>query len=373
MILLECITAGVDLLARLQAQDRWQAARSGAESSGNGLLLAVGAGLVLLLIGGGILAFHIQRRRNRQSSEDLFHQQAENQGLNAQETTVLERIAEWSGQDPADMIAVEDVLLDSIDEYLGSGQFQDMPGPQRLSLTHCLGAIKAKLGFGAPEGDIPTSSRMIVEDAWLTVVPGSMQGEFRAKLWRRSQGHLLLKPENPIQAAPGDRWAMRFFDGECLWEFESEVTGLTDDAVVLNHCEEMRVANRRRFKRVPVRMSALVCDFAFRRDDGELTVPQFVEAKLLEVGGPGIKIKAPLTMRPRQRLLVVMELADGVVFQALGKVRQVQNPRGSLSVYGVELTELTPGEVSQLANLTNATAIQNQQDPANQPETAMIG
>ncbi|HUV41697.1 MAG TPA: hypothetical protein VMW23_07925, partial [Sedimentisphaerales bacterium] len=74
-----------------------------------------------------------------------------------------------------------------------------------------------------------------------------------------------VKLQTKVKTAMGRLWRLHYSFGASLWEFDTSVAGCSDSVLVLNHSENVRSINRRRFVRVPVYRPALIANFPFTR------------------------------------------------------------------------------------------------------------
>jgi hypothetical protein len=164
--------------------------------------------------------------------------------------------------------------------------------------------------------------------------------------------------------------------------------------MVLNHSDNIRFINRRRFLRVPVKKPAFIAHFPFAKtpevssDTSEVVSeaeqdsanapastwgpPEFVPAVVTELAGPGLRIEAPLEVKVGERVLVVLRLdeekeQDAVLVQEgkaptskivedIGEVRHTKAIQNGLSI-AVELTGLSDSDVNELIRATNAASV----------------
>ena len=136
----------------------------------------------------------------------------------------------------------------------------------------------------------------------------------------------------------------------------------------------------------PVRLPAFVAKFPFTRGpsaDGkqELAPPEFVEATVTELAGPGLRIEVPFEAGVGERVLVIMRLdqlqrhgpADQQeIVQDIGQVRHSEAIENRCSV-AVELTGLSDSDLNKLVLATNAAsrnAAQAGEDASASPENS---
>ena len=177
------------------------------------------------------------------------------------------------------------------------------------------------------------------------------------------------------------------------------------DVLVLNHSDELRFVNRRRFLRVPVDKPAFIAHFPFTRapvasgrksmksfriyrssvsaSDSSWGPPEFVPAVVTELAGPGLRIEAPLEVKVDDRVLVVLKLDEeedqdsapasqedetetSKIVEDIGEVRHTKAIQNGFSI-AVELTGLSDTDVSELIRATNAASLRTM------PESQDVG
>ena len=129
----------------------------------------------------------------------------------------------------------------------------------------------------------------------------------------------------------------------------------------MNHSDDVRFVNRRRFIRVPVKKQAFIAHFPFAKaSESVCRPPEFVPAVVTELAGPGLRIESRLEVKKGQRVLVVFGLdeektgeltptnTDTVkIVEDMGEVRHTKVIPDGLSI-AVELTGLSDPDVDEL-------------------------
>ena len=150
---------------------------------------------------------------------------------------------------------------------------------------------------------------------------------------------------------------MRFGREGTLWEFDAPVVSAEGSRVRLARAGRLRFVNRRRFPRVATSKPAHVASFPFSQSHMNLGSREFVEGELTEIAGPGLRVEAAVDVEAGERVLVSLQLGEGHVVEALGKVRRTEEGEDGPAVV-VELMGLSNDEISQLAHETNVAARQ---------------
>jgi len=167
----------------------------------------------------------------------------------------------------------------------------------------------------------------------------------------------------------------------------------------------MRFISRRRFLRVRVNKPALIARFPFSRTlppnsdsskkghwskRGSVNKPgntwgppEFMPATVTELGGPGLRIEAPLEVKAGDRILVIVNLSETIdarysipdtrqesrIVEDIGEVRHAKAIQDGFSI-AVELTGLSDSNVSELIRATNAASIRTNGNRQANPDSA---
>jgi len=222
---------------------------------------------------------------------------------------------------------------------------------------------------------------------------------------------LAVSLTEPITITFGELWNVRYYFGSSVWEFESYVVSYNGNIMVLNHSEDIRFINRRRFFRAPVQKPAFIASFPFERkltwsvesskEKGKMShnFPeillkplQFVPAVVTELGGPGLRIEAPIEVKAGDRVLIMFELdretkqklvknpqtdevteisttvmkviEDVGIIEEIGEVRRTEDALENLSM-AVELTGLRDSDIDCLIRATNAASLYENKNASN--------
>ncbi len=203
-----------------------------------------------------------------------------------------------------------------------------------------------------------------------------------------------------LESAPGEQWSVRYYFGAAVWEFETSAVNCDGNILVFKHSNNVRFINRRRFLRVPVNKPTYIAQFPFGKtieneDPGENLQsdtspsianktndkwgpPEFVRASITELGGPGLRIEAPLEVNVGDRVLVVLMLDEeesrGLkskktrIVEDIGQVRHTKVTEGGFSI-AVELTGLNESNISELVRVTNETSIKTRAKKSKIPDS----
>ena len=344
-----------------------------------GMTVAMAWGLVILAVVVGVtaaaLVYWTRKARRAAESRKRFHDLAENMHLGSQERGLLMRVADLAG------LARSPEKIFTEAESFESGSNLMASGAALCGGCGYLVSLREKLGFES-SGEIGGAEEVtlghIADGTELTVFRQSSPENL--KVWvtdtRDEQRELVVLPEIPFEARAGEMWVVRYPRGPMVWEFNAWVISNMAGEIVLRPRGRARHINRRRYIRVPVRQPAQVAAFPFRKPHLRLSPPQFVPARVTEIGGPGMRVESPadLDTQRGQRMLVVTKLPSRVL-ETVGIVRHVgQTERGKRSI-ALELIGLDTSEIADLMQITNDMVPRSRDEDeseAGQPAAALV-
>ncbi len=407
LIITTLLNIGILALTPLE---RLQATRQFVDGSGimthRGLVIC--ALLTIIILIGLLLFINIRRtRRERKAANELFLKYAEKRGLSARELQIIVAVAAKAKIEQKDEVFTMDNVFDRgatviVEENMARGQSQE----EIKRLKSELSFLREKLGFqnqftlssaGTDGKPGKLSSRQIPagKSIHITRRMNRLADDIEATVIENTEMELMVRLSAPLRINFGEVWRIRYYFGASVWEFDTNVVSYDGDVLVLNHSDNVRFVNRRRFLRVPVNKQAFIACFPFEKTSeviGEknawvsrarqnlsnstrncLKPPEFVPAVVTELAGPGLRIEEPIEMKTGDRVLVVFELDEGdsqnPVFQKgskakesrivedIGEVKHVKAIEKGFSI-AVELTGLTDAEVDALVRVTNAASVQ---------------
>ena len=195
-------------------------------------------------------------------------------------------------------------------------------------------------------------------------------GDVESTIVGNSDTELAVRLTRPVKITFGEFWCIHYYFGSSVWEFDASVVSYDGDILVLNHSDDVRFINRRRFIRVPVKMQAFIAPFPFAKASEPVWgPPEFVPAVVTELAGPGLRIESTLKVEEGERILVVLSLDEeqgrdlttantGIlkIVEDIGEVRHIRAIPDGLSI-AVELTGLSDSDVDKLIRITNAASV----------------
>lgn len=333
----------------------------------NKWFVVLGWSLIVLLL---ILLAAVRRMRlekERLAMEERFSNLADRCRLSQQEREILESISLRAGVRNKDMIFTEPQFFDDGLARMMQESFESGHNlVQRKRLNVMAYGIKTKLGFqksmsefGMNRTGRNLSSRQISIGRTVLVSQSSRPDcpRFEAAVIRNDEYELAILPKTAIEAVPGQIVAVQYRVGSITWEFDSIVISCGPQGLELNHTDRIRFINRRRFQRVPVQKKAKVAlfDVMFEATGSIPVQPEFKDATITEISGPGLRIRANLDVKMKDRVLVVFELETGRWIQDIAEVRGFRDTPLGRSM-GVEMIGLNEKAINELIRITNGLA-----------------
>ncbi len=349
----------------------------------NKWFVLTGASAVLIL---SVLLFVARRvRLDRQRHETVrqFDEECYSRGLTASEQEILHAVSRLAGLKRMNSIFTMITAFNRgssklMQEYFAGGANV----AERKRLNAAVNMLRNKLGFenrkqiyGTRRSSGGLSSRMVPIGKHVVIVPSGV-AESRATggvVTRNDDLEIVVRPDEPISASPGQTWKVRYRFGPATWEFNAVTLACDRDGLELSHCDNIHFVNRRRFVRAAVKRPASIAFFPVTVDDimGNKAVPQFVEAMVTEISGPGLRIKTDMELQVNDRLIIIFELEAGKVIQDIAEVRGFRNTPLGHSV-GVELIGLSDSAVDELVRTTNKIVAERRTD-GTQEEMELVG
>ena len=335
-------------------------------------------------------------------AEHLFFEQADNRGLSVRERQILIDVVGKSRLKRRDAIfTMQDAFDGGAARLLEQGLENQRPAEEADQLRAELSFLREKLGFqpttsiGSAAGPKKLSSRQIPigKTVHVTRRKARSSASIDAVVLKNDEIELAMKLAVPVHSMLGEYWRVRYYFGTSVLEFDTSVVNCAGDILVLNHSENVRFINRRRFLRVSVNRPAFIANFPFTRSlmqkanrskkgskvarasaNGKARswgAPEFVPGVVTELAGPGLRLEAPLQVNIGDRVLVILALNENEreypdkappkgrktvtskIVQDIGMVRHTKAAENGLSI-AVELVGLSDSDVDELIRATNA-------------------
>jgi len=364
----------LNAVERLEAASEWTSPIGGAGWFWIFLVLLVlgGAGIVV-----GVVAYRRWRHLRRQKEQ--VARRADQLGLDERERYVLAAVVKAGKLRNVEATFTSAVAFErSVAALMRSQRVVSMSEKRRETIAGLVESLRAKLGLDRPDPGAaapaaPAAEVEIAEGDELRVVHRGQAVELAVRVAGSTDDELIVQPNNPVDCHPGETWLVRYTKDGTMWEFDASVRESDDGRIHLGRTGRPRFINRRRFPRVPTRRPAQVATFPFWRENMSLGSGDFVAGEVVELGGPGLRVEAPVEVAPGERVLLALKLGEDQVVEALGKVRRTGQGAGAESVLVVELLGLSEEEIATLAHETNLAARANARQAAEQAAGAEAG
>jgi len=401
------------ILLALTPIERWQAARQlDSYFTAERWFTLITVAVLISLIALFLWVSYKRAAEERKIAERLFVNYAERVGLSAHERQILLEVVRASRLKRKDAIftlkdafdrgatrLIEQSLSASLPSTLlgagfarrsslvarvtrlGEGRSRSGTGHQRR-VTSCeenerlradLSFLREKLGFlppnlaGLPAKPKRLSSRQIPVGRELHITPCKTRDSagIESTVIKNDDMELTLKLARPLKSELGEYWRARFYFSASAWEFDSSVLRCEGDILVLNHSDNVRFINLRRFLRVPVNRPAFVARFPFTTpllscegENGGWGPPEFVPAVVTELAGLSLRLDVPLEVKIGERVLVIFK-SGSKIMEDVASVRHTQAIKNGFSI-AAELIGLSDSDVNELVCATNAAAQQTE-------------
>jgi len=414
MIAVSVITTGLNvLLAALTPLEKWQAARQpGGHFMHERWFIVTGLVAIICLTVLLIFVSYHRRTEERRSGDRRFFECADKIGLTKQEYRILLDIADRAGlkQNISVFTMIEAFDCGASGIIENTLAQQGIEASKHLSLI--ISALREKLGFekqstasvGSGRHSSKPNSRQIPtgHKLELTCPDDDDLANIESIVVRNDDVQLTTRTATPLQRNPGEVCRVRYYYSGSVWEFDTTVVSCRGNELVLNHSNNIRFINRRRFLRVPVRKPAFITHFPVVRtvpthtregqDKGSDSTETahntwgtlgFVPAVVTELAGPGLRVEAPLEVKIGQRVLIILKLSEEPrpdsstshneypvqsnieqrlknmplkIVEDIGEIRHVKTLQDGFST-GIELTGLSDSDVNELIRATNAASM----------------
>lgn len=345
--------------------------------------------------------------QERKVTHQLFIDYAEKRGLSEHERQILLDIASKAKLKRSEAIftmgnAFERGAAKVIEEssaQQGAEKSRNL-GVELLFLREKLGFQKRVLSPMDPTTKLrKMSSRQIPvgKELYITRRKIHDSGNIESTVIKNDYMELTVQLATPVESTPGESWRAHYYFGTSAWEFDTSVVRYNGGILVLNHSDNARFINRRRFLRVRVNKPAFITNFPFARtfiensdnsekgsktgeglvnvSDSSWGPPEFVPAIVTELAGPGLRIEAPLKVKTGDRVLITFKLDEeknqddsvparrqddkastSKIIEDIGKVKHTEAIENGFSI-AVELIGLGDSDINELIRATNAASL----------------
>lgn len=321
-----------------------------------------------------IAIFAFRRGRRKKDQQAAFIVECERTGLTQEEQQVLQAIAALSGLKHHEAIfTMETAFSDGAAALTKSERMQAVNQAGRTYVKITIDSLREKLGFQTQaDQNTITASRQIPAGSKVYIAHRARTQSCDGKITLNNASGFSVLPVAAITTDAGDCWLVRYCDGGSVWEFEAFIIKVEDGQFFFSHSDNVRFVNRRRFPRVSVRKTAMLAVFPFSRPPGADLQPEFVEATLTEIAGPGLRLETKLSAPSGERALVMVALEDDKMIQAVGKVRRATLSENGMYDVVMELQALSANEVAELARETNIAQKSQEDADVKAPDVAAV-
>jgi hypothetical protein len=362
--------------------------------------------------------------QQRRIGSQLFEEYAEKSGLSRRERQLMLEIAGKGGlKQPEAIFTMSSAFERGAAIMLKERVAKKQPARQIEQLRAELSFLRKKIGF--PERSQTSiglrpkrlSSRQIPigKKIYMMRQTDRASDAVESTVIENNDVELVVKLIKPIKIVFGEVWLVHYYFGASVWEFDTFVASCNGDVLVLNHSDDLRFVNRRRFLRVPVSKPAFIAHFPFIRTpcparksmksfrmyrssasapDSAWGPPEFVPAVVTELAGPGLCLEAPLELKVGDRVLVVFKLDEeenqdssrqdregdphhfasrseaagetSKIVEDVAEVRHIKAVQDGFSI-AVELIGLSDTDVSDLIRATNAASLSTRSENQDVP------
>jgi hypothetical protein len=391
--------------------EKWQAARRldvDVMSEHWFILTSIAAIITLVVI--FVIVSRKSKKREHNITNQLFSEYANSKGLSSREREILLDITTLTKLKRSESIFTMVTAFDrGADELIEQTRARNGTATAK-GLSTELSVLREKLGFQKKTQTIQskkTSSREIPAGKKLHVTRRKSDdvADIESTVLDNNDIEFTIELSVSLESKPGEQWCVRYYFGASVWEFETSVISCNGNILVLNHSDNVRFINRRRFLRAPVNRPTFIAHFPFAKTlstkeeisgkehnssngtEDKWGPPEFVPANVTELAGPGLRIEAPLEVNVGDRVLVVLQLNEEEssdsdaqkvdskiplrIVEDIGEVRHAKVIESGFSI-AVELMGANDSNISELIRATNAALMKTKGKSRNVPEPAAV-
>ncbi len=324
-------------------------------------------------------------KEDQETAKSLFEQYSRKRGLSPYEQRLLRKVAIRAKLKRKESIFTLPSAYDrGATRMIGGTLIREGDEPSK-QLRIELAFLREKLGF--PKQLLESIDQTLSSDeASSRLIPIGkkvyarhnkifMSGDIEATILENDENDFMIELQKPTEVTFDKPWCIRYYLGPSVWEFDTYAVSCKGNFVVLNHSDDIRIINRRRFLRVLVKKPAFVALFPFAKKAnrniakktissrpfkdsfGALEPPEFVPAFVTELGGPGLIVETTISAKVGDRVLLVFRLNnEEKIIENVALVRHVVTIENGFSI-AVELTGLNELDINELIRATNTALI----------------
>jgi hypothetical protein len=402
---------------------RWQAARGlNISFMGEHWFIATCIAALIVLSVLFVLVTCYKAKKERETANRLFFEYADERGLNPRERHILMYIATKAKLKQKESIFTMADAFDRGATKIIRAALTLKGKDKRRQLNAELSILREKLGFqkrNSSSADLlvtnNTSSRQIPVDRklYLTSLETGDFNNIESVVVENNDIEFIVELSKQLEIKKDVPLCVRYYFGASVWEFDTTVIDCEGDILILNHSDNVRFINRRRFLRVPTNEPAYMAAFPFAKtlpdnEESEANVgstesfnnnwgpPEFVPAEITELAGPGLRVNTPLEVKVGDRIVLILKLSDNKnyhlnkpaentamhstffgnkknrpsrIVEDIGIVRHTEAAENGFSV-AVELTGLSETNLSEMVRATNAASVRTRFEIQSAPAEA---
>jgi hypothetical protein len=400
MVTASVITTGLNaVFLALTPIERWNATRRfDSASTDQRWFILLGMIAVIILTVLLIASSYNNKVKERKATNNIFINYTKRMGLSRRERQILLDIAKITKLKRIESIFTMVTAFDRGAAELTKDALARRGAKTSKNLSAQLSILREKLGFEkkrpalAANSNRPSSKQIPPgKELHMTRRKTGDEANIDSTVIENNDVELTVKLKASLESKPGELWSVHYYFGASVWEFETSSISCYGNILVLNHSNNIRFINRRRFLRVPVKKPTFIARFPFARilqpkndsgrgagiDSADISEntwgpPEFVRASVTELAGPGLRIEAPLEVKVGDRVLVILNLSEeednepgsnrtgktapGKIVEDIGEVRHTKSIKNGFSI-AVELIGLSDPNISELIRATNVASL----------------
>ncbi len=403
-------TGQCSIVLSLSPVQRWQAARGlNISFMGEDWFITTCVAALIILTVLFIVMTYYHSRKEREAASRLFFKYADERGLSPRERHILMYIASKAKLRQTESIFTMADAFDRGATKIIRAALALKGRDKRRQLSAELSVLREKLGFRKRSSasidtlatDRPSSRQIpISRKLYITSLETGDFANVESVVIENDDMELIVELSKSLEIKQGESLCVRYYYGASIWEFDTSVISCNSNILILNHNDNVRFVNRRRFLRVPINEPAYIAAFPFAKtlsdnDNFKADVdsvsssgntwgpPKFVPADVTELAGPGLRVVAPLEVNIGDRVVVILKLSErkihNLISQAdttalhsvfngngrmgpskivenIGVVRHTEAVQNGFSI-AVELIGLSDTNLSELVRATNAASL----------------
>lgn len=337
----------------------------------------ISLGIIIAAMIAAVLVVHfIKTSRREKTRWRKFDILALEGNLTASEIEVAKKIDKYNfmSDDHHAVLSLETVFNDGVENYLASGLFEKLDRDEKREVINDIESIREKLSMNTYQQNKTKAGTNVISVNEIVKIVAPKQHEIFSGVVKRiseSSLEISLSHEQDLNSSDyfieGIKCKLQYSSANALWEFNSKIVSHSRGILKLEHVASGNVINRRRFERVNVSFPAKICCYDFSYKGSRLFTPRWIDAKLMQIAGPGLKVRAAkisskknITNSPvlskHSKVLIIAKIREKLIVQSLGTVRRIEQNGVAFTNVAVELVNLTNKQKVELSRATDYAA-----------------